>query len=126
MTTVSHTEVCSVAHPFDLPLTLTSDISQCIRLLIVKAGVWVAAKRCSRGFSSALRAAASAQTRLLLPMLWEAVWILAVILLDHSEFAAARSLLESILPQVSLFVRCSVFADVSRRPRAVASICWVD
>ena len=56
----------------------------------------------TKGFSIALRAASSAQRAMVLPVMWEAVGALCVILIDLSEFAAARSLVDAIMPQVRM------------------------
>ena len=82
-------------------LTLT-DHSNLIRLLILKANLWSRARRPSKGFSVALRAACSAYTRHFMPLVWEAVAALATILIDLSEFEGSRALIESIMPHVSL------------------------
>lgn len=39
---------------------------------------------------------------MVLPVMWEAVGALCVILIDLSEFAAARSLVDAIMPQVRM------------------------
>lgn len=47
-----------------------------------------------------------------MPAMWEAIGALSVILIDLGEFDAARSLVDAIMPQVSLFHSSSVISDV--------------
>ncbi|KAF1344748.1 anaphase-promoting complex subunit 5-domain-containing protein [Delphinella strobiligena] len=76
------------------------DILQRIKLLILKARVFAQAGVPEKGFSIVLRAASSAHRALLLPTMWEAVDALCVILIDLGEFAAVRSLIDAVMPQV--------------------------
>ncbi|KAF2150472.1 hypothetical protein K461DRAFT_280471 [Myriangium duriaei CBS 260.36] len=70
-----------------------------IRLLICKANLWAHVGKPAKGFSVALRAANAAYTRTLTPLMWSAVAALAAILDHMQEFAAARKLLDSIIPR---------------------------
>ena len=74
-----------------------------IKLLILKARLFAKAGLPTKGFSIAMRAASSAQRAMVMPAMWEAIGALSVILIDLGEFDAARSLVDAIMPQVSLF-----------------------
>ena len=53
-----------------------------------------------KGLSVAVRAAECAHIAMLVPLLWEAIGLLANILNSVSEFAAAQELVISALPKV--------------------------
>lgn len=76
------------------------DLSHCTRLLLLKAQTWARAGRPAKGLSIALRAAAAARSRYMLPLLWEAVVALGEILVDVEEFGAVRDLVGAVMPQV--------------------------
>ena len=66
----------------------------------MKANLWAYVGKPAKGFSIALRAANAAYTHMLQPLMWAAVAALAAVLDQMQEFAAARQLLDSILPRV--------------------------
>ena len=77
-----------------------TDVYAQIRLLNVKARGFALCGHPVKGFSIAVRAANLALRARVLPGLWEAAGILANILINLHEFAAAIALLEAIVPQV--------------------------
>ena len=83
-----------------------------IKLLILKARLFAKAGLPTKGFSIAMRAASSAQRAMIMPAMWEAIGALSVILIDLGEFDAARSLVDTIMPQVSLLSMTSGKFDV--------------
>ncbi|KAH8703923.1 putative anaphase-promoting complex subunit Apc5 [Talaromyces proteolyticus] len=78
----------------------TFDIFTQIRLLCYKARILDKTGLPQRGFSMAMRAAAIAYRSRVLPGLWEAITVLATVLLSLREFEAALEMTESIMPQV--------------------------
>lgn len=76
------------------------DVLTQIRLLSFKARILAKTGLPQRGFSLAMRAAQTAHRCRVLPALWEAIGVLAVILLSLREFEAAAEILESIMPQI--------------------------
>lgn len=76
------------------------DILAQIRLLCFKARILEKTGLPQRGFSLAMRAASIAHRCRVLPGLWEAIGVLATVLLSMREFEAAAEMMESIMPQV--------------------------
>jgi anaphase-promoting complex subunit 5 len=76
------------------------DVLTQIRLLCYKARILEKTGLPQRGFSLAMRAASIAYRSRVLPGLWEAIRVLAVVLLSLREFEAASEIMESIMPQV--------------------------
>lgn len=76
------------------------DVLAQIRLLCYKARILEKTGLPQRGFSLAMRAASIAHRSRVLPGLWEAIRVLAVVLLSLREFEAASEMMESIMPQV--------------------------
>lgn len=87
-----------------------TDIYAQIKLLITKARGLALCKRPLKGFSIALRAANMANRARILPALWESAGILANILINLHEFAAAVDVLEAIVPQVLECEDCDLAA----------------
>lgn len=83
-----------------------------IKLLILKARVFALVGMPEKGFSIILRAASSAHRALLLPVMWEALAGLCVILLDLGEFAAVRDVVDAVVPQVC-FLSSLLFLSIS-------------
>ena len=77
-----------------------ADLHQRLKLMTLKARIYVKAGIPQKGFSVALRAASTAYRAKILPVLWEAVGALCAILNSLQEFGAAAKLLHSITPQV--------------------------
>ena len=75
------------------------DVSIRIRLLLAKARLLDLAGRPQRGLTVTLRAAGLAWRARLLPHLWQATAALAAVLTSLSEFAAAASILEAVIPR---------------------------
>lgn len=78
----------------------TFDVMTQIKLLCYKARILEKTGLPQRGFSLAMRAASIASRSRALPGLWEAICVLAVVLLSLREFEAASEMMESIMPQV--------------------------
>ncbi|KAK4177535.1 putative anaphase-promoting complex subunit 5 [Triangularia setosa] len=76
------------------------DIALRIRLLLAKAHLFDEIDRPEKGFTIAMRAASMAWRVLNIPLLWQAIGVVANILNSLSEFSAAAQLLLSILPRV--------------------------
>lgn len=75
-----------------------SDLAHRLHYLIQKARIFALAGRASKGFSLSLRATATAERHLLVPVMLEGLCVLGRILIEVSEFAAARRLYEASLP----------------------------
>ena len=75
------------------------DIALRVRLLLNKATLLDKCGRTRRGFSTALRAANIAWQARLLSLLWQAVGMLANILIAMNEFEAASQLLVATIPR---------------------------
>ena len=84
------------------PVFLTTDVAQRLGLLLARAKVYAEAGAPEKGFSITVRAADRAFSTMLLPLLWEAVGVLANILNALSEFEAAEKLLSVALPKVNI------------------------
>jgi anaphase-promoting complex subunit 5 len=76
------------------------DIFVQVRLLCYKARILAKTGLPQRGFSLAMRAASIAYRSRVLPGLWEAIGVLATVLLSLGEFEAAAEMMESIMPQI--------------------------
>ena len=76
------------------------DIDQRVRLLALKVLVLDKCGRPEKGFSVAVRAASVAWRARLMPALWQAMGMIANILVHLREFEAAVKILASIMPQV--------------------------
>ena len=77
------------------------DVYHRIRLLNIKAKVFRAIGKAQQGLSLAIRALAAAWRARLLPVLWEAVSVLAGVLSSLEEYGAAEKLVGSVVYQVS-------------------------
>ncbi|PPJ57435.1 hypothetical protein CBER1_04379 [Cercospora berteroae] len=75
-----------------------SDLAHRLHYLIQKARVFALAGRASKGSSLCLRATATAERHLLVPVMLEGLCVLGRILIEVGEFAAARRLYEASLP----------------------------
>lgn len=71
-----------------------------IKLLCLKGRILGKTGQPQRGFSLAMRAASIAHRSKLLPALWEALCVLAGVLLSLREFEAVSEMIESIMPQI--------------------------
>ena len=91
-----------------------SDMFQAIKLMVMKARIWIEAGLPQKGFSVAIRAASLSYKARYLPVLWEAIGALCGILLSLKEFSAAAKLLQSIAPQVLEYDDCCLTADTFR------------
>lgn len=80
-----------------------TDMAQRLHLLILKSKIYLAGGQAVKGFAVVLRATSTAERHLLIPVLHEGLAVLARILLDLSEYATARDLIEATLPQVRPF-----------------------
>ena len=63
--------------------------------------MFAAGGQASKGFAIALRATATAERQLLVTVYMEGLAVLSRILIELSEFRAARDMLEAALPHVS-------------------------
>ena len=90
--------------------TGTTDISARVKLMVFKARILDACKQPQKGFSLAMRASSIAYKARLLPALWEAIGVLANVLISLSEFDAAIKILESIMPQIMETDDCELAA----------------
>ena len=68
---------------------------------MLKSRIYAASGHASKGFSVALRSAATAERHYLVPIMLEAVLGVARILLDQSEFESSKELCEAAMPKVS-------------------------
>lgn len=75
------------------------DISVRIRLMLLKAQIYIKAGRPQKALTLAVRAASMARRTLLINLLWQATGTLADVLTSLGEFAAAEELLLVILPR---------------------------
>lgn len=87
-----------------------NDIAVQARLLNLKTRILAESGHSLKGFSLAIRAAQITYRGRVLPLLWECIGRLAVILNDLREFAAASDLLQSIMPQVLECQDCELAA----------------
>lgn len=85
-----------------------ADVAYQSKLLSLKARGLAKCGHPLRGFSMAVRAANVAYQARILPALWDASGTLANILLEVKEYDAARSLLESLVPQVTEYQDCDL------------------
>ncbi|KAL1999272.1 hypothetical protein VTN02DRAFT_4743 [Thermoascus thermophilus] len=76
------------------------DISVQIRLLCLKARIFAETGQPLRGFSLALRAATISYRSRVLTGLWEAISVLAGVLIALQEFEAAVEVVERVMPQI--------------------------
>lgn len=79
------------------------DVYTQIKLLCYKARILEKTGQAERGFSLAMRAANIAHRSRVLPGLWEAIGVLATVLLSLREYEAASEMMESIMPQILEF-----------------------
>ncbi|KAF2160284.1 hypothetical protein M409DRAFT_70619 [Zasmidium cellare ATCC 36951] len=77
-----------------------TDMAQRLHLLILKSRIYLAGGQAVKGFAVSLRATSTAERHLLMPVLHEGLAVLARILIELSEYAVARDLIEATLPQV--------------------------
>lgn len=75
------------------------DVTIQVRLLNLKSRIFDKSHQTERGFSLAMRSANMAYRARYLPGLWEAIGVLAQVLMSFKEFEAAKDILESIMPQ---------------------------
>ncbi|KAK2758075.1 anaphase promoting complex subunit 5 [Arachnomyces sp. PD_36] len=86
------------------------DVFTQVKLLTLKSRIFDKTGQPQRGFSLAMRAVSVAHRSRLLPALWDAVGVLANILISLREFEAAAEILESIVPQVLECEDCELAA----------------
>ncbi|KAI9927999.1 anaphase promoting complex subunit 5 [Aspergillus wentii] len=87
------------------------DVHSQVRLLCLKARILEKSGQPQRGFSLAMRAASIAHRSRLLPGLWEAICVLAGVLLSLNEFEAVGEMMESIMPQILESDDCELAAQ---------------
>ncbi|KAJ9605601.1 APC5 protein [Cladophialophora chaetospira] len=87
-----------------------NDIAVQTRLLNLKSRILIDCGHSLKAFSLTTRAAQIAYRGRILPSLWESIGLLAAILNDLREFAAAVDLLQSIMPQVLECQDCDLAA----------------
>jgi anaphase-promoting complex subunit 5 len=87
-----------------------ADVYAQVKLLMIKARGLALCQHPLKGFSIAVRAANMAARARILPALWESAGILANILINLHEFAAAVDVLEAIVPQVLECEDCDLAA----------------
>ncbi|KAK5114243.1 hypothetical protein LTR85_010308 [Meristemomyces frigidus] len=87
-------------HIRSLKGTSSADIAHRLHYLVLKAKIFALSQQPTKCFSIALRAASTARRHSLIPVLLEALNMLAAILNDLFEFGAARDILESTLPWI--------------------------
>lgn len=75
------------------------DISVRIRLMLLKAQIYIKAGRPQKALTLAIRATSTARRTLLMNLLWQAVGTLAVALTSLREFAAAEEILLPVIPR---------------------------
>ena len=90
--------------------TENNDIVVQTKLMNHKARILAHSGHPLKGFSVIVRSAQMAFRARLLPALWEATGILANVLMAMREFAAAATMLQSIVPQVLEFHDCDLAA----------------
>lgn len=96
----NHSEALSLISSLAIDLSeRNDDVYFRIKLLILKALLLSECDRPQRGFSVAVRAATAAWRARLLPLLWNSMGAIANILNSLSEFAAASSILSSVIPR---------------------------
>lgn len=98
----------------DSQLTPSADIAQLLHLLALKSKIFAVTDQSAKGLSLALRVASTAQQHSLISVLMTAFGVLGRILVDLSEFDAARETLEAALPHVSF-----VLSLLQRRAKLV-------
>lgn len=89
-----------------------TDVYAQIKMLMIKARGLALCKHPLKGFSIAVRAANMAYRARILPALWEASGILANILINLHEFAAAVDVLEAVIPQILECEDCNLAARI--------------
>ena len=87
-----------------------NDIAIQTRLLILKSRILVESGHSLKAFSLVTRAAQIAHRGRVLPSLWESIGLLATILNELREFAAAIDLLQSVMPQILECQDCELAA----------------
>lgn len=92
----AHTKISS--RLANLKASRSTDIAQRLHWLILKARVFAASGKAAKGFSLTLRATATAERHLLIPILLEGLALLSKVLISLSEFTTARDILASALP----------------------------
>lgn len=88
----------------------STDVYAQVKWLMIKARGLVSCKHPLKGFSVAVRAANMANRARILPALWESAGIIANILINLHEFAAAVDVLEAVVPQVLECEDCDLVA----------------
>jgi len=88
----------------------SNDVVVQSRLLILKARILAESGHPLKGFSIITRAAQIAHRARVLPSLWESTGVLANILNELGEFAAAADMLQSIIPQILECQDCDLSA----------------
>ncbi|OIW30589.1 anaphase-promoting complex protein [Coniochaeta ligniaria NRRL 30616] len=79
--------------------TTDGDISVRIRLMLVKAQIYIKSGRPQKALTLAVRAASMARRTLLVTLLWQATGTLADVLTSLGEFAAAEEFLVVVIPR---------------------------
>ena len=84
-----------------MTLTVLADLVQRLQFLVVKSKIFAASGRPAKGLSLALRVASVAEKHMVVPLLLEALALIATVLNDLQEFRAAHDLCQAALPLVS-------------------------
>jgi hypothetical protein len=79
---------------------LGPDIAKRLLLHDLKIRIFAKSGHASKGFTLALRTASLAERHYLVPILLKVLHGIAVILLEQTEFEAAKALCEAALPKV--------------------------
>ena len=106
-----YSEALRLTTAWSTKLEVDADISQQVKLMILKACAYEKSGLPQKGVSAALRAVSVSYKAHLLDSLWEAIICLSRILISVHEFEAAVKLLESITPQVLEYEDCILSAD---------------
>ncbi|KZF20496.1 anaphase-promoting complex subunit Apc5 [Xylona heveae TC161] len=97
---------------FDKLTDTGADIYWRVRLMSLKAIIFAKCGVPQKCFSVALRAVCIAHQARILPGLWEAVYALALVLINLREYQATANLLDGIMPQVLEWEDCALSAQL--------------
>jgi anaphase-promoting complex subunit 5 len=79
--------------------TTNEDVSLRIRLMLLKARIYILSGRPQKALTLSVRAASMARRTLLVSLLWPAIGTLSDVLISLGEFAAAEQLLVVVIPR---------------------------
>lgn len=82
-----------------LSKSANEDVSVRIRLMLLKAQIYIKAGRPQKALTLSVRATSMARRTLLMNLLWQAVGILSVVLTSLGEFSAAEEILLPVIPR---------------------------